>query len=694
MRIMLSKALVFAVIVLFLNISVIPDVSSDAPTNGIIYVDDDGGADYTKIQDAIDNATDGDTVYVYNGSYYENVVVDKTINLKGEKRDSTIIDGNGISDVVYISADNVTIKNFTIKNSGNSGRDAGIEIQANHANISNNIIYDNTNGLYLYYSNNNSILRNIFISNSDYGLFLHFSDCNHISSNYLTKNRWGIYCIYSDLNSILNNNIYLNKYHGIWISRISNNNTIYQNIIDFNDGFGLYFYNSDWNNISGNEISNNSIGIYFFWSNNNKILKNDFLLNKKKVSFVESDNYWRRNYWNRYMLLPKLIIEEPFLRIPNIDCDWHPARTPYGNINHFIIDIKPNDYSLENKQKNQYIFLPSYFSWQDINGTDFTTPVKNQAPAPTCEAYALCASLESIIQYEIGYPFGCDLSETHLYFYSGGTCKAGGVLLGDAAEYLVKHGVPDEGCFPDPHRSYDYPFESIQGWENRTVKIREWGWVENNVEAIKQALIQHGPLIIHIIVRPGFYIYSSGIYTPWRGEIKGGHLITIVGYDDTEQCWICKNSGGSNWGENGYIKVSYYVIKSGGPFFWPFYGGTGILYIDGIYGNLMPDVPEINIENPKRHHTYVFGMEFPTIYKDLKFVEKAVPRIIGWTNIKVNATNANVIKFFFDGKLQYVDEDQPYEWKFDNMSKGSHTIEAFAFNDVYVSKSICDIFNI
>ena len=106
---------------------------------------------------------------------------------------------------------------------------------------------------------------------------------------------------------------------------------------------------------------------------------------------------------------------------------------------------------------SQDVDLPPSFSWQDINGTDYTTVIKNQAPAPTCEAYALCAALETMMQYQEQELFAPDLSETHLYFYAGGTYEAGYVNLVDAANYLIGTGVPDEGCYPDPHRPFDYP---------------------------------------------------------------------------------------------------------------------------------------------------------------------------------------------------------------------------------------------
>ena len=61
-------------------------------------------------------------------------------------------------------------------------------------------------------------------------------------------------------------------------------------------------------------------------------------------------------------------------------------------------------------KKVQTSDLPTYFSWRDINNTDYTTPIKNQAPAPTCESYALCASLETLMQYQTGELFNPDLS--------------------------------------------------------------------------------------------------------------------------------------------------------------------------------------------------------------------------------------------------------------------------------------------
>jgi len=134
-----------------------------------LYVGGSGPNNYTKIQDAIDNASDGDTVFVYNGTYYGNLNVSKSINLIGENKDTTIIDGNEIGDVVYVSADWVNIIEFTIKNGSN-----GIYLDDSYYNfISSNIISNNNkDGIYLRYSDNNIINQNNITSNIKFGVSL------------------------------------------------------------------------------------------------------------------------------------------------------------------------------------------------------------------------------------------------------------------------------------------------------------------------------------------------------------------------------------------------------------------------------------------------------------------------------------------------------------------------------------------
>lgn len=352
-----------------------------------------------------------------------------------------------------------------------------------------------------------------------------------------------------------------------------------------------------------------------------------------------------------------------------------------------IIMILGSSQVLSFEQKKESLsILPSYFNYRDITGIDYTTPIKDQSPAPTCEAYGLVASLETKIQYDSKEIFNPDLSECHLYFYAGGTYEAGYVNLMDAADYLIDTGVPDEGCYPDPHRPFDYPFESVEGWENRTVKIQEWGWVDKEIEEMKSALIEYGPLIICFSVYTDFFYYRSGVYKHTWGKRVGGHVVTIVGYDDSDQCWIVKNSWGSKWGENGWFKLSYDA-----DLFAEWYGpGTGVMYIDGVYGNFKPDVPKLKIKSPEIYKTYIFGFKIPTLFKKLQ-IQAAAPRLIGDLTLKIDAENTDTVEFYLDDLLVYTDFEEPFEWVID-ASRGIHTVEARAKNSDYISLGIIDFY--
>ncbi|MCK4614292.1 MAG: PPXXXP-CTERM sorting domain-containing NosD-like protein, partial [Thermoplasmata archaeon] len=125
-----------------------------------ITVDDDGGANYTKIQDAIDAAEDGDTIRVYEGTYSENVVVNKTVSLIGNGSANTTIDGGGNGNVVQITRDWVNMSGFNVTGSGNDWNNIGINIKSNNNKISNNNCFNNRIGIHASRSNNCIITNN------------------------------------------------------------------------------------------------------------------------------------------------------------------------------------------------------------------------------------------------------------------------------------------------------------------------------------------------------------------------------------------------------------------------------------------------------------------------------------------------------------------------------------------------------
>ena len=253
-------------------------VVNTLPSPDIVYVDDDydplipgwGHDRFNQIQYAINRVQEKGTVHVYNGIYYENIWISKTINLIGEDKDMTIIDGSNSGDVVHLAANWVNITGFKIRNSGSSwGKGLKLFFHSSYNTISGNIISNNFYGIRLEYSMNNIISGNI-ISNNDDGI-------NLASTTILSSSN----------NVITGNSISSNNRHGIMLSSFSNSNIITKNDISWNNNHGIYVHSSSNNIISGNIISNNDNGINIYTSyslpdyssNNNIITGNNISLN-------------------------------------------------------------------------------------------------------------------------------------------------------------------------------------------------------------------------------------------------------------------------------------------------------------------------------------------------------------------------------------------------------------------------------
>lgn len=215
-----------------------------------------GSDNYKTIQEAINNASSGDTIFVRKGIYTENIVINKSITLIGEDRESTIIDGGATGNVISIKASNVTIKGFTIKKSDPS-IGCGIFIERSGNIISNNSILNNYAGIQITFSSANQIYENI------------------ISANYV-----GIQLFYSS------------------------GNAIYRNVISSNtDGIDAYY--SVGNIFYENTINNNNLGVYLSSSSNNVFYHNNFVDNKYYNAYTEqAANTWyykgEGNYWDDY----------------------------------------------------------------------------------------------------------------------------------------------------------------------------------------------------------------------------------------------------------------------------------------------------------------------------------------------------------------------------------------------------------
>jgi len=298
MKMKKSILTLFTILCLLFTLPLIGYKTSVKASPDTIYVP----TDYPTIQEAINHANSGDTIFVYNGIYYEHVVIDESISLVGEDRDSTIIDGGGTGIVISVTADNVNANGFTIQNSGPTDSDSGIYVVSSGNNISHNTITNNKNGIYLYYSSNNVISDNNAYSNYNDGIYLYYSNDNTVSHNNASSNNNGIHLYYSSSNAVYDNNA-SNNDCGIYL-HYSNDNTVSHNNASSNNDYGIYLYYSSNNAISDNNASNNNDGIYLYYSsNNNMIYHNNFINNINQV-WSDSVNVWNDdnegNYWSNY----------------------------------------------------------------------------------------------------------------------------------------------------------------------------------------------------------------------------------------------------------------------------------------------------------------------------------------------------------------------------------------------------------
>ena len=256
----------------------------------ILYVP----TDYQTIQAAIGAATNGDTIYVHNGTYTENLVVDKRITLQGEDRSNTVIDGNG-GNVVYIKSPYVNVSGFTIRNGGYGiymaiGRDC---------RITDCDIHSNKHGIFFWRSCRDNMIRDcIMHSNTDHGICIFMAGSNNSITDctaYL-NGKTGIMLQKSGSNNtIANCSITSNQQNGICLFQACNNNTIQDCNADSNGVTGIAIQQACDNNmiVDCSAISNPQNGICVFQASSDNQITNCVLqdsINGIFVSHASSGN--------------------------------------------------------------------------------------------------------------------------------------------------------------------------------------------------------------------------------------------------------------------------------------------------------------------------------------------------------------------------------------------------------------------
>ena len=295
------KWLTVWIILLFVTIYITPTTAQDGVTlsqrsskGNWLYVGGNGPGNYSKIQDAIDNASEGDTVFVYSGLYHESIVINKSIVVSGEDRNTTYIVGDDThtilnqSAVVAITDATVEFKGFSIQKTS-------------------------------YYTSG------IGITNCSRSL---------IHQNYVSMFEHGIEVGISDSITVLNNTIQ-NCTFGIQLSMVKNIRIEGNVILGNKMGYGIEIFTSIRNTILRNTMTNNLYGCILYFSGFSIIKENNFMGNTEQQALFSNSFFslWYRNYWDQPRWFPKVIFGRVggyFLGVPYINIDWLPAQKPYN----------------------------------------------------------------------------------------------------------------------------------------------------------------------------------------------------------------------------------------------------------------------------------------------------------------------------------------------------------------------------
>lgn len=183
--------------------------------------------------------------------------------------------------------------------------------------------------------------------------------------------------------------------------------------------------------------------------------------------------------------------------------------------------------------------LPEKWDWRNVNGINYLNPVRDQGSCGSCWAFSAIGAIEGTYNVEKNCP-ACnrDLSEQQLVSNSYPCCGScgdcGGGFPSVALNYAKSNGVCDESCFP--YVAATVSCGVCSDWSKRLWKI-DFGAISSNLDEIKRAVICYGPLSVSSI--------------NWR------HAVVLIGYDDTTQRWIIRNSWGRGWAFGGYGYIPY-----------------------------------------------------------------------------------------------------------------------------------------
>ena len=285
----------------------------------------------------------------------------------------------------------------------------------------------------------------------------------------------------------------------------------------------------------------------------------------------------------------------------NDDCRCSETNKIYNRYEEIIEEPKPLLSNGKMEKPTILDDLPDYFNWMDYEQQDWTTSAKDQHPCGSCQQFSAIGVLESIINIREGRAdLDVDLSEQYVLscLPRAGDCITGipyntfYYIMYDGSSGNLCNGIIPESCFP--YKSIDFygyngedydndPVlcdEKCENWEDYLIPISNCGYwyPDGNPEdrdTIKSQILKHGPVVTSFVCT--WYLQGDGNFVDWGWDHNDpddyfsnpqqyptviGHFVVIVGWKDDPEIsnggyWICKNSWGPDWGNNGFFNIEY-----------------------------------------------------------------------------------------------------------------------------------------
>jgi parallel beta-helix repeat protein len=363
------------------------------------------GKTYSVIQEAINapETLDGHEIFVASGTYYEHVNVTKSLSLIGEGQSTTIIDGNGKGKVVYVAADNVEVRNFTIQNGP-----FGLWLEnSSNLKIIGNTLQDGSYGIRLYHSRNSELIGNDISEYTKFGVEIEESGNSTLHDNTIFENKYNFgvngNSLFDFINDIDDSNTvngkpihYLINQHNTtidaytfketgYLGLVNSNNIELKNLNVQDNKQGILFAFTTDSSISSVNAKNNWDGIYVAHSSNISVTGNNANSNfDYGIKFfnsscsIASRNNVDNNGWAGIGLF-----KSPNSKVDENEANFNTYNLHIVYTNNSVIArnnalaIKPNGYSIAAYYSHNNVVYHNNFANSRVhietkNGTPFT----------------------------------------------------------------------------------------------------------------------------------------------------------------------------------------------------------------------------------------------------------------------------------------------------------------------------------